>query len=420
MKRFWNEIELPIGVSVYNGANTQYIVVNFQYNGRKREEKFVDDGYSKIDADYIAEAGRAVAKIKREIKSKTFIFESWFPHSRTLSKKRQLLNLSIPPVGTPVKFADFVEIFIPMLFPAPKKKERSGSTLYGYLKIGRQLGRFFANYNIDEIGADEIESWITSLEGFIVKATLRKRWSVFQMILSGAKAKKYIKVNPVKDVEFDFLVMNWLAKQEKTSAFDELELKLVMSFADDFERALFIFWAETGLRTSEIICLEWSDVLWDECKLDVNKAKVVGIKDMKQDNTGKIATYKVAPIIKDAKSNAGDRYVPLSDVAIQMLRLQQTLVPHDLSDPIFVNPNTTLAWYSDNPIRGYWYRLLNKAGIDNTKNKLNPYKFRNTFCVREIKNNVDLLTIKDKMGHADLSPVINNYGNSAPTKKRRK
>lgn len=85
-----------------------------------------------------------------------------------------------------------------------------------------------------------------------------------------------------------------------------------------------------------------------------------------------------------------------------------------------MNPNTKLAWYSDKPIRGYWYRLLKKAGIDSSKDKLNPYKFRNTFCVREIKNNVDLLAIKDKMGHADLSPLINNYGNSAPTKKRKK
>lgn len=420
MKRFWNYIELPIGVSVYTGVKIESIIVTFTYKGRKREEKFIDDGYSKIDADYIAEAGRAVAKIKREIKSKTFIFESWFPHSRTLNTKRQSRNLSMPQAETPIKFADFVEVFLPVLFPAPKKKERSPATLYGYLKIARQLGRFFDNYNIDEIGTDEIESWITSLEGTIVKATLRKRWSVLQMILSGAKAKKYIKVNPVKDVEFDFLVMNWLAKQEKTSAFDELELKSIMSFADDFELALFIFWAETGLRTSELICLVWSDLLWDECKLDINKAKVVGIKDMEQDNTGRIAKYKVAPIIKDTKSQAGDRYVPLSNVAIQMLRLQQKLVPHDLSDPIFINPNTKSAWYSDKPIRGYWYRLLNKAGIDSSKNKLNPYKFRNTFCVREIKNNVDLLTIKDTMGHADLSPVINNYGNSAPTKKRRK
>lgn len=420
MKRYWNDLELPIGVSVYNGVNIQYLIVTFQHNGRKREEKFIDDGYTKIDAEYIAEAGRAVAKIKREIKSGKFIFESWFPHSRTLNKKRQQQNLLMPQVGTPIKFVDFVEIFIPVLFPAPKKKERAGSTLYGYLKIGRQLGRFFANYNIDEIGVDEIESWITSLEGTIVKATLRKRWSVFQMILSGAKAKKYIKTNPAKEVEFDFLVMNWQSKKEKTSAFDELELKRIMSFADDLERALFIFWAETGLRTSEIICLDWSDVLWDEFKLDINKAKVVGIKDIEQDNTGKIAKYKVAPIVKETKSYAGDRYVPLSQVAIQMLRLQQKLVPHDDSDPIFVNPNTKLAWYSDKPIRGYWYRLLSKAGIDSSKVKLNPYKFRNTFCVREIKNNVDLLTIKDKMGHADLSPVINNYGNSAPTKKRKK
>lgn len=419
MKRYWKDLELPIGVSVYDGKNTQYIVVSFQYNGRKREEKFVDDAYSKINAEYIAEAGRAVAKIKREIKAGTFIFESWFPHSRTLDKKRNLRKLSLPQIGRPIKFADFVELFLPVLLPAPKKKERSASTLYGYLKIGRQLGKYFANYNIDEIGVDEIESWIASLEGTVVKATLRKRWSIFQMILSGAKAKKYIKSNPAKEVEFEFLVINWLSKQEKTCAFDELELKHIMSFANDLELALFTFWAETGLRTSEIICLNWSDVLWEECKLDINKAKVVGIRDIEQDNTGKIIKYKVAPIIKETKSNAGDRYVPLSEAAIQMLRLQQRLVPHEDNDPIFVNPNTKLAWYSDKPIRGYWYRLLNRAGIDNSKDKLNPYKFRNTFCVREIKNNVDLLTIKDKMGHADLSPVINNYGNAAPTKKRR-
>jgi len=49
--------------------------------------------------------------------------------------------------------------------------------------------------------------------------------------------------------------------------------------------------------------------------------------------------------------------------------------------------------------------------------KVVPYRLRTTFCVHGLEHK-NIIEMKQEMGHADLSPIINNYGKPVLKKKK--
>lgn len=407
--RFWNGIKLPVGVYVYEGARKQYIELVFKYNDRIRHEMFTGQKSEKIDLDDINEAGRDVTKIKKEIKSGTFIFEAWFPLSRTLTinDTRRFRN------ANKVYFTDFIHHFGYDLRPQKNKKKRSESTVYNYIKLINAIGRYFDGMLIHDIKKADLIKWVISLEGINKKKTVKNKWSMISMAFERATNLDIIKENPVTQVYIKDLLINWSVEKTNRTAFDESELSNIMSFAAPYQYALYTFWVETGLRSSEIISLVWSDIDFENSVIDINKAIVIGIKEVELDNNQRLKN-KPEPCLKTPKSDAGDRYVTLSEAAKNALKFQMELVTCAPNLPVFKNPRTKMAWHSDKTLRNDWHRLVKRAGITE---KLVPYKFRNTFCVRGLKTR-DIIDMKQEMGHANLSPIINNYAKPAKQKKK--
>ena len=406
MKRYWKDIELPVGVYIHEGINKTSIGIIFTFQNKLHNIILTDSEFEIVNADTILEAGRIVTKIKKQIKNNEFRFEAWFPN---LVAKRQY---SILPGGR-ILFEHFIKEFFVNQQPSKNKLSRSPSTLNGYFKITNQLARVFKGLYLDEITPDVIKSWIISMEGSVSKKTVRNLYSLFSAALARARNSNLIHRNPINDVDLKDLLRNWDITKRGNRAFDKDELNKIMSFADEDQFILFTFWVETGLRTSELIALNWEDIDFTNERVDIYKSAVLGISRVDLDENHNWTEYKVKTFLKKPKTEAGDRYVHLSETALSVLKQQQDIVDNSALSPVFLNPRTGKRWSSDKPIRRYWYQLMEKADLTTQ----NPYQFRHTFCVRQVESKVDAATIQSQMGHSDMSSIINNYAKPAKKKK---
>lgn len=406
MKRYWQDIELPMGVHIREGIYKTSIEIAFTFQNKIQNIILTDSEFDVVNTESILEAGRIVTKIKKQIKNNEFKFDAWFPKYMA---KRQY---SILP-GERILFEHFIKEFFVNQQPSKNKLTRSPSTLNGYFKITNQLARVFKGLYLDEITPETIKSWIISMEGRVRKKTVRNLYSVFSASLARARNSNLITFNPVNDVDLKDLLRNWDVTKRGNKAFDKDELNKIMSFADENQYILFTFWVETGLRTSELIALNWEDIDFENKRVDIHKSAVLGISRVDLDENHNWTDYKVTTFLKKPKTEAGDRYVHLSETAISVLRRQQKLVNCNELLPVFLNPRTEQRWTSDKPIRRYWYQLMEKANVT----VQNPYQFRHTFCVRSVENKVDAATIQAEMGHSDMSSIINNYAKPAKKKK---
>lgn len=60
-------------------------------------------------------------------------------------------------------------------------------------------------------------------------------------------------------------------------------------------------------------------------------------------------------------------------------------------------------------------RLLKAANID----AANFHCLRHTFATRAIESGVEIKTLSEILGHADVSTTLNKYGHSLPEQKRK-
>jgi integrase/recombinase XerC len=128
----------------------------------------------------------------------------------------------------------------------------------------------------------------------------------------------------------------------------------------------------TGIRLSELITLNESDVL-----LDQSAIKVLG------------------------KGNK-ERLVPVSNLVIQSIFKyieQKKLVPADNFSQALIVTNKHKRAYP-----GFIYRLVKKhLSVVSTQDKRSPHVLRHTFATHLLNRGADLNAIKEMLGHSSLA-----------------
>jgi len=148
----------------------------------------------------------------------------------------------------------------------------------------------------------------------------------------------------------------------------------------------FAFAIETGLRTSELIALEWENVDKHYRHVEVRQAKVLGA-------------------IKAPKTRAGRRRVTLSDKAKRALKRQRDIVGDQ--GVVFCNPETQAPWKNDQALRRrYWQPALKAAGVPYRV----PYQTRHTYASTKLSRGVPEIQVAHELGHANVAMIRERYG----------
>lgn len=371
-----NELQPPRGVSVREWGTGHAIRIIFSYRGVQCRETLKLEP-TKANLKY---AERLRGEIINAIALGTFNYADYFPNS----KRARLFGHAIIKATTGEMLKDYMMI---------AEKTLEASTYNGYRKVCEaHLYPIFGHIPIRELSPLIIRNWITGLS--LTVKTVRNILTPLRNMLDQALNDGVIERNPLDKLVLSKLINKKTSQSNwEVDPFDQDEIKAILNEASGQARNLFQFAFFAGLRTSELIALEWDDIDWLKGLVRVSRAVV-----LKQE--------------KGTKTKSGARDVLLLPPALEALKNQKSFTFLE-GKRVFYNPRINTPWETDGQIRKTcWTHILRKAGV----RYRNPYQTRHTYASMMLSAGENPLWVATQMGHKDTEMIIKHYGRWIPDK----
>lgn len=278
-----------------------------------------------------------------------------------------------------------------------KRKTRKYSTYVKYSSIYRKyleerLGtkRFF-ELDSDivqrevmtsiEMGGNRSESLYKSICCVVnqIAEYAGKRYGV--KIFRCAAGKRYVPVKPVETL-------------------DRTEQSLLIRYLyrePDIEKLGIMICLSTGLRLGEICALKWEDVDLLQKVIHVNSS----VQRIASEESGE----KTILLEGEPKSFFSKREIPISE------ELTRQLVPYSKGKGYVLCGNKPM---EPRTYQNHLQKYLKNAGIG----KKNFHMLRHTFATNCIDSGVDIKSLSEILGHADVKITLNNYVHPSIDMKR--
>lgn len=242
------------------------------------------------------------------------------------------------------------------------------------------------------------------------KSDMEKLRNTIQAIFKRARISRLIPFDPAEELEMPRVT------EHKRRSITDRERKWILEMAEKHHAGLWIkMMLYCGLRPGEIMALQWKDINFKKKVVKITKAKESGKND-----------------IKDTKTEAGEREIPIPDVLLKDLKAARRDVLQkndkskvvDLSPPVFTQktndrPHTEASFYkawnnflreSDIALGATVYRSQIKESIIEVESPdLEPYCLRHTYCTDLEAAGVPINVAKYLMGHSDITVTANIY-----------
>ena len=254
----------------------------------------------------------------------------------------------------------------------------------------RYLMPAFKDIPIRELTPAMLREWVQDFK--LTMKTIRNALIPLRAVIITALVDEIIDKNPLDHIFLSKLVDKETSESDyEVDPFDKKEISAILNNAEGQIRNLFQFAFFTGLRTSELIALEWGDIDWIHGQVNVDRAFVSGE-------------------IKKTKTKAGKRQVLLLPPALEALKNQKVFT-FMAGKRIFHTPFSKQPWSSPFQIRhAAWLPLLRRSGV----RYRNPYQTRHTYASMMLSNGENIMWVAKQMGHANIETVIKVYGKWIP------
>lgn len=158
----------------------------------------------------------------------------------------------------------------------------------------------------------------------------------------------------------------------------------------------------TGLRIGELCALRWEDVDFINRNMRVSRT-VSRIQDVNRS-----AGAKTKVVIEKPKTRHSTRIIPLSSFLFEYLQKYRKQGSDYIltGEPFLMEPRRLFGAYK---------RLLNQCDLQ----KYNFHALRHTFATRCIESGVDIKSLSEILGHADVQITLNRYVHPSLDTKRR-
>jgi integrase len=236
------------------------------------------------------------------------------------------------------------------------------------------LQAFFGPSKLRDITALRVEEYQQARVKDVCPATSNREMALLKHMFNMAERwGQHHGANPVRLVKF--LPENSLRFETLS---EEQEERLLMA-APPYLCEMILFAINTGLRTSDIFNLQWMEV------------------DIEQRRLKKIVKKSDKPLS-----------LPLNETAFGIIeaRLAVQQGPY-----VFYSPMTGDRFKD---VKGALLAAVKRAGLP----KITWHMFRHTFASRLTRDGVDVVTVKDLLGHSDISTTM-RYAHSNDEAKRR-
>ncbi len=314
-------------------------------------------------------ASRLRSTILNAIATGTFKYSDYFPDSPRAAGEK----------GRQVRIKDALETWL-----ASIKKTVALSTWIGYESAVRtHLVPQFGDRFIHSLTTSDIRSWIGNMDKISPKR-INNLLIPLRAIFADALHDGIIDKNPMERVK------NLKVETREADPFTLEEIGKILEVAQGQMKNMIQFALWTGLRTSELMALEWGDIDWNKKTVFVRRAFVSGQ-------------------VKDTKTVSGRREILLLPGAIEALIRQKefTAVENAI---IFRHPYSGEPWKHPKQIGKLWEVILRKAGVKFR----NPYQTRHTYASMLLSAGENPMFVAHQMGHKDWGMIRKVYGRWLP------
>lgn len=346
-------------------ASESSIQIDFRYRGKRCRERLS----LPPTAANLKYAKRLKATIEHEIATHTFDYAKHFPDS---GRARHLENVSAAS-GVRPALLTYCDSLAHELQPETVDEYRHDAEIVaaGLKKQGVE--------RINQVTRAKVRAWLATLN--LTKKRIDNLLIPLRGALNRAVEDEEIEGNPLAG----FKVRRVESTRETIDPFTPAEIEK-LSKASLGE--LWVFWAWTGLRSGEIIGLEWGDVDPDCRRISIRRAVRVGRT-------------------KSPKTISGSRDIDLLEPARRALAYRQT----NASGAVFRNPNTGERWHEDRALA----RAFRKDCAAAEVRYRYPYQLRHTFATWALSSGENPAWIAKHMGHADTMMLFRVYGKWMPS-----
>ncbi|HTZ95588.1 MAG TPA: site-specific integrase [Terriglobales bacterium] len=255
----------------------------------------------------------------------------------------------------------------------------------------------------EEVKPYEIQLWLLSLntraEDPLAWPTIAKIKAIMNRVYKVGMLHDLVSKNPVQCVE----------TQSKSNyrAIDitpQQTLAILQRMKSQLHYALVLTCAATALRASELLSLRWSDILWNEDRIQVSKRWAKGADG-------------------ETKTEASDAYVPLHSLLAGHLREWKRQTPHP-KETDFVFPSLTangrVPMWACNFVADYLRPAAIAAGVDiPTGKRFGLHNLRHSLSNWLItKSKTDPKTVQELLRHANVRTTLQLYARSDSTETR--
>lgn len=357
------------------GVSDSSIEITFMYRGIRCRERIT----LKPTATNLKRAEQHKAAVEHAISNGTFNYAVTFPNSPRAAK--------FAPEASQETIAGFLGKWL-----AGKKQHVSSSTFEGYRKIVElRLVPALGDTRLIDLKRKTIRDWLNTLE--VSNKTLSNIQSCLRSALNDAvDEEELIEANPLAGWTFS---RKDQVKEDDVDPFTPEEQRAILGALDGQARNLvqFAFW--TGMRTSELVALDWADIDWLKGEAYVTRAM----------------TQAAAGEAEVTKTLSGKRRIKLLAPAMEALVAQKT---HTFlaGNEVFQNPRTLERWKGDQPIRKtMWAHAVKKAGVRYRR----PYQTRHTYASMMLSAGEHPMWVAGQMGHSDWTMIARVYGRWMPS-----
>ena len=223
------------------------------------------------------------------------------------------------------------------------------------VQMFNNLREFFGNPKLRDITVARIEAFQDFRKKQVAPATVNRETGLLKHMFFVAERWDLSSTNPVRRVKFlpeNNLKFYYLSDADETKLLEN---------SPPFLQQLIIFALNTGLRTSDIFNLKWEDLNLEERRIEL--------------------------IVKKSEKRLS---LPLNDTIMRLIDFKP------MGEYVFTNPMTGDRF--KNVATGL-RAAVKRAGLK----KVTWHTFRHTFASRLIKNGVDIVTVKELLGHSTIN-----------------
>lgn len=339
------------------------IQIDFRYKGKRCRER-ISLPPTPANLKY---AKRLKAVIDHEIATQTFDYAKHFPGSSRLGRfsgeqSRVLLFRSLQ---------NYCDSLAGQLQPETIDEYRHDAEI-----VAKGLGE---SATLQGLTRAQVRMWVSTLT--LSKKRIDNLLIPLRGALNQAVEDGILQSNPIAG----FKIRRTETRKETIDPFTPQE---IAALRKQSLGSLWALWAWTGLRSGEVIGLEWPDVEPAFGSIAIRRAVRVGRE-------------------KTPKTQSGTRVVRLLPVAAAILKAY----PRGQNGPIFRNPNTGERWHEDRGLARAFKRDCEAAGVRYRY----PYQLRHTYATWALSAGENPSWIAKQMGHSDTMMLFRVYGKWMPS-----